>query len=137
MSAPITEHAATLPAAFARAALAVFARVVDPAAIEERDVREVRAHGDSAEALFANWINECLYVLDVEAFACRRVEFAVFEALGSGAEPMRLHSFLHGQETDPARHRVASAEPITAREVSVTRTDSGFELVVHDRSRER
>jgi len=96
----------TLPEAFAQVALGVFALVADPASVVERDTREVRAHGAGPEALLVNWLNECLYVLDLEGFVARRVEFAVLslDPGAPGGEPLRLHCRLHGEELDPARH---------------------------------
>lgn len=97
---------ASLPEAFAQVALGVFALLADPASVEERDAREVRAHGSAPEALLVNWLNECLYVLDVEGFVPRRVEFTTFalDASAPGGEPLRLHCRLHGEDLDPARH---------------------------------
>lgn len=97
---------ATLPEAFAQVALGVFALLADPASVEERDAREVRAHGSAPETLLVNWLNECLYVLDVEGFVPRRVEFIIFalDAAAPGGEPLRLHCRLHGEDLDPARH---------------------------------
>jgi SHS2 domain-containing protein len=96
----------TLPEAFAQVALGVFALLADPASVEEREAREVRAHGSAPEALLVNWLNECLYVLDVEGFVARRVEFGIFalDAAAPGGEPLRLYCRLHGEELDPARH---------------------------------
>jgi len=97
---------ATLPEAFAQVALGVFALMADPASVEERDAREVRAHGTAPEKLLVNWLNECLYVMDVEGFAARRVEFSMFalDAAAPGGEPLRLYSRLHGEDIDPTRH---------------------------------
>lgn len=97
---------ASLREAFAQVALGVFALLVDPAAVEERDAREVRAHGTVPETLLVNWLNECLYVLDVEGFVARRVEFTIFalDPAAPGGEPLRVHSRLHGEDLDPARH---------------------------------
>jgi len=96
----------TLPDAFAQVALGVFALLADPASVEERDAREVRAHGSAPGALLVNWLNECLYVLDVEGFVPRRVEFTIFalDASVQGGEPLRLHCRLHGEDLDPGRH---------------------------------
>ena len=96
----------TLPNAFEQVALGVFALLADPASVEERDAREVRAHGSAPETLLVNWLNECLYVLDVEGFVPRRVEFTIFalDASAPGGEPLRLHCRLHGEDLDPARH---------------------------------
>ena len=60
--------------AFAQAALGVLALAVAPDAVEARERREVRAQGDSPEALLVHWVNECLYVHEIEGFAVRRVE---------------------------------------------------------------
>jgi SHS2 domain-containing protein len=91
----------TLGAALAQAALGVLALTVAPDSVDERDRREVRAQGDSPERLLLNWINECLYVHEIEGFAVRRVEvIAAGEALAQG--------LLHGEEIDPARHRLGT-----------------------------
>ena len=101
----------TLPEAFAQVALGVFALLADPASVEERDAREVRAHGGAPECLLVNWLNECLYLADVEGFVPRRVEFTIFalDASAPGGEPLRLHCRLHGEDLDPARHILREA----------------------------
>ena len=65
--------APTRAGAFAQAALGVFALVIRPDGVVEREHREVRAQGDSPERLLVAWINECLYVHAIEGFAVRRV----------------------------------------------------------------
>ena len=130
MTILITARGTTLREACADAATQVLALAVDPAVIEERDVREVRAHGPTAEALLCHWINECLYVHELEAFACRRVELAGFDAEPrSGGEPLRLHSFLHGEEMDPERHRLrARLKGVAPREVVIEPVPAGYEI---------
>ena len=103
-------EAPTLPDAFARIALSLFAAAVDPASVDETEVREVRAHGVGIPALLRRWLEECLYVHEVEGFACRSIEFTVFEISPSaGGEALRLHAILRGEEIDPARHRIQAA----------------------------
>ena len=131
MSSGIRVRAATLPDAFAQAARVVCARAFEPEAVEERDVREVRAHGQSVEALFANWINECLYVHDVEGFAWRRVEFAVFDAEPrAGAEPLRLHSLLHGEALDSGPSGPDAIPAIPSSAVAIASDGEGWELAI-------
>jgi len=102
----VVGRGATLPEAFAQVALGVFALLADPASVEERDAREIRAHGTVPETLLVNWLNECLYVLDVEGFLPRRIEFTVFalDTAAAGGEPLRLYCRLHGEDRDPVRH---------------------------------
>jgi SHS2 domain-containing protein len=129
---PITARGATLREAFSEAMLGLFAQVVDPAAVQARDVREVRAHGDSLEDLLARWIAECLYVHEVEGFAFRAVDVARFEVEPrAGGEPMRLHAFLHGEELNPARHQVPRPIRLPApADISIRPDTDGYEIRV-------
>jgi SHS2 domain-containing protein len=117
---------ASLPEAFTRIALELFAAAVDPTTVEERDVREVRAHGGGVAALLQAWLQECLYVHEVEGFACGAIEFVVFEAApGVGGETVRLHALLKGEEIDPARHRVRPIRNVLASELTPAEGPSG------------
>jgi SHS2 domain-containing protein len=120
----------SLPEAFARIALDLFAAAVDPDGVADTEVREVRAHGPAAPALLRRWLEECLYVHEVEGFTCRAIEFAVFdETAAAGGEPLRLHAFLRGEPVDPARHRTRGViRGIGAREITVDRLPGGFRL---------
>lgn len=107
MTVELRATGATLPEAFARIGLDLFATAVDPATLEDAEVREVRAHGNDVPTLLRAWLQECLYVHEVEGFACRALEFMVFDAApGTGGETVRLHAILKGEAIDPARHRV-------------------------------
>jgi SHS2 domain-containing protein len=121
----------TLSEAFSGIALALFGAAVDPASLAEAEVREVRAHGASVPALLHRWLEECLYVHEVEGFACRSIEFAVFdEAPTAGGEPLRLHAFLRGETMDPERHRVRGLiRGIAAERLTAEAVPGGFRLL--------
>src|SRR2546426_2673056 len=76
--------------AFAQAALGVFALIVSPDEVEEREHREVRAQARSPETLLVSWINECLYVHEIEGFVVHRV------AVLSASDTL-VHGVLHGE----------------------------------------
>jgi SHS2 domain-containing protein len=122
--------ALTLPEAFCRIALALFAAAVDPESVAETEVREVRAHGPDQPALLRRWLEECLYVHEVEGFACRSIEVPVFEdAPSAGGEPLRLHAFLRGEPIDPSRHETrAIIRGIAAQGLVVQAREGGFEI---------
>jgi len=126
----VIARGATLREAFTRAVLGLFSHVVDPAAVDPREIREVRAHGASPEALLAQWIAECSYVHEVEGFVFRKIDVAVFDVEPKvSGEPMRLHAFLHGEELDPARHRAArTITPLATGDISVRRDADGYEV---------
>jgi SHS2 domain-containing protein len=90
--------APTLAEAFAQAALGVCALTIAPEDVQAREAREVRAQGDSREGLLVSWINECLYVHEIEAFAVHRVGVTTLT-------PTLVHGVLHGEEIDAGRHR--------------------------------
>ena len=92
---------ATRAQALAQATLGVFALIVMPAEVEPRERREVRAQADGAEALLVAWIDECLYVHDIEGFVVHDVELSV-------CTDTLAHGVLHGKPLDPARHRVGT-----------------------------
>ena len=93
--------AATRADAFAQASLGVFALIVRPEEVTEREHREVRAQADSPERLLVGWINECLYVHEIEGFVVRRVE------VDTCTETV-VHGVLHGEEVDAGRHRLGT-----------------------------
>jgi len=116
--------AETRAEAFAQAALGVFASIVTPDQVVEREHREVRAQADSAERLLVAWINECLYVHEIEGFVVHRVEVdAIQETL--------VHGVLHGEGIDLGRHRPGTAvKAATLDQVSVTETSGRHEVRV-------
>jgi len=102
--------------AFARAAEGVFALGVSPTHVASQETREVLAQGDSPEALLVNWLNECLYVHEIEGFAVARVEI---DACREGF----VHGVLHGEALDPARHPVGTiVKAATHHQVEVRET---------------
>jgi len=118
----------SLPEAFGRIALMLFAAVVDPAEVGDVEVREVRAHGGGLSALLRQWLEECLYVHEVEGFACRAIDFAVFEATPrAGGEPVRLHALLRGEPLDLERHQPrAAVRGVSSDGVLVERDGDGW-----------
>ncbi|HXJ77576.1 MAG TPA: archease [Candidatus Methylomirabilis sp.] len=130
MSGAVVAHGSTLAQTFVEAVLGLFSRAVDPVQVEPREIREVRAHGDSPEALLAHWIAECYYVHELEGFVFHSIELARFDVeTRSGAEPMRLYAFLHGEALDPIRHRVVSpVKPVALARITIRSDREGYEI---------
>ena len=130
MSGEVVARGETLRQAFIEAMLGVFSRVVDPAAVEPREVREIRAHGGSPEALLAHWIDECCYVHEVEGFVCRAIDLALFDVEPkTGGEPMRLYAFVHGEQLDPSRHQPGRMiKPVSSADIAIEASGKGYEI---------
>lgn len=88
---------ADLPSCLRQCALGVFNLIVATDAVAPLESREVAARGPSAEALLVNWLNECLYVHDLEGFGVSDVTRPEITATG-------VHAVLRGEPIDPARH---------------------------------
>ena len=113
---------ASLADAFARAAEGMFALVVDAASVADTEVRETRAQGDSPEALLVNWLNECLYVHEIEGFAVAHVEV---DTCGGGL----VHGTLHGEPIDPARHRLGTiVKAVTYHQLGIQERSGSFDV---------
>ncbi len=105
-------------AAFAQAALGVLALIVDPPLVNNRESREVRAQAETPETLLAAWIDECLYVHEIEGFVARDVEV-------TECSDTVVHGRLLGEPIELSRHRLGTVvKGATLHDISVT-THSG------------
>jgi tRNA nucleotidyltransferase (CCA-adding enzyme) len=118
--------------AFAQAALGVLALGVTPADVQEVETRDVRAQAATVEDLLVAWINECVYVHEIEGFAVHRVSMHRLGAdVAHGVGDDVAHGLLHGEHLDPGRHRLGTVvKGATHHRVSVTSTPDGIELRV-------
>jgi SHS2 domain-containing protein len=87
----------TLAGCLRQCALGVFDLIVPTRAVEPVETREVAARGAAVETLLVNWLNECLYVHELEGFVV--CDVAMPEVSGTS-----VHSVLRGEPLDPARH---------------------------------
>jgi SHS2 domain-containing protein len=100
--------------AFAQVTRGVFALLVSPDQLQPRERREVRAQADMPESLLVTWIDECLYVHDIEGFVAQSVEMTV-------CTDTLAHGVLHSEPVDPGRHRVGTVvKGATYHQVLVT-----------------
>src|SRR5213593_4995255 len=110
--------------AFAQAALGVLSLVADPATVTPRETREVRAQADGPELLLVAWIDECLYVHEIEAFVVSRVE------VGACSDTV-VHGRLHCEPLDASRHRLGTVvKAATLHGVSVQARDGRHEVKI-------
>lgn len=111
--------------AFAQVALGVLALIVAPEDVAPRETREVRAQGQSAASLLVNWINECIYVHEIEGFVVRRIEIVGYR------DASLIHGVLHGEELDPHRHRPGTiVKAATFHQASTTAGTGRYDVKV-------
>lgn len=112
----------TRATAFAQAALGVLALIVDPSSVSLRESRAVRAQAETPETLLAAWVDECLYVHEIEGFVARDVEV-------DECSDTVVHGRLLGEPLDPSRHRLGTVvKAATLHGISVVLTDTRHEV---------
>lgn len=99
VAADIGVHAwgSDLAACFRQCTRGVFNLIVPLEAVRPAESRECAAQGEGPEALLVNWINELLYLHDIEGFVLHDLEPPRLE--GS-----RVHGALTGEPVAPDRH---------------------------------
>jgi SHS2 domain-containing protein len=112
----------TRAAAFAQAALGVLALIVEPSSVGVRESRAVRAQAETPETLLAAWVDECLYVHEIEGFVAADVEVAE-------CSDTVVHGQLLGEPLEPSRHRLGTVvKAATLHGISVTMAGSRHEV---------
>ncbi|MFZ5537457.1 MAG: archease [Pseudomonadota bacterium] len=102
----------TAAEAFAQAALALTALIVDPRAVESRERVTVDLEGVDLDYLFYDWINALVYTM-----ATRHMLFGRFEV---EIQDGRLHATAWGESLDRARHQpVVEVKGATLTELAV------------------
>ena len=108
--------------AFAQAALGVLALIVDPPSVNRRESREVRAQAGTPETLLAAWIDECLYVHEIEGFVAGDVEV-------TECSDTVVHGRLLGEPIEPSRHRLGTVvKGATLHDIAVTTGEDRHEV---------
>ncbi|MBE0480762.1 MAG: archease [Dehalococcoidia bacterium] len=92
----------TFEEALAGLAEGMFSIMADLGTIEERLCRKVKVESPDQESLVVDWLNELLYIADIERLVFCRFEITGLAGCGLLAE-------CHGERIDPAKHRLGPA----------------------------
>jgi SHS2 domain-containing protein len=95
----IIAYGTDMQEAFANAAYGMFSLMADLRQVREETSRYVEAEASDRESLVVSWLNELLYLSDVE-----RIIFSRFEILE--LTDTRLKADVHGEKADASRHRL-------------------------------
>ena len=89
----------TLSEAFANAAYGMFSIITAPDDVKEVESRRVSVSEQDTEALLFAWLNDLIYLFDVEMVLFSRFEIEEFTE-------GRLEAVCYGEEYDASRHRL-------------------------------
>ncbi len=88
-----------LAEAFANAAVGMFGIITDLRSVREREARALEVQEADVEGLLFGWLNELLYVFDVDHLLFKRCAIEAFDG-------QRLKATCYGERYDPARHKL-------------------------------
>jgi len=95
----LVAYGKSLAEAFANAAYGLFSLIVEPNKVKEKESRKVTVQAQDAESLLFNWINELIYIFEVERLLFR--SFDITEFTGQS-----LEATCWGEKYDPSRHQL-------------------------------
>ena len=93
----VTAWGATLAEAAGALARGVFNLIVPLTTVEPREPREIAVEGSDEAMLLVNWINELLYLHDIDGWLLTQAEV-------DPCVPPRLTARVTGERFDPGRH---------------------------------
>jgi SHS2 domain-containing protein len=98
----IIAYGSDLKEAFANSAYGMFSLMADLDGVREKVSRNINVHSTDREALLVDWLNELLYLFDVEHIIFKRFEIT---ALSQN----RLQARVYGEKVDASRHQLKTA----------------------------
>jgi SHS2 domain-containing protein len=113
-----------LPEVFANAARGMWSLMVEPGKAQRREMLPVTVEATDRETLLVAWLNELLYLHEVEEFVA--ADFAVRDVTDT-----RLEAEVWGERVDRARHPlVGHVKAATYHLLHVRPTNGGWEAQV-------
>jgi SHS2 domain-containing protein len=95
----LVAYGKSLAEAFANAAYGLFSLIVEPNKVKEKESWKVTVQAQDAEDLLFNWINELIYIFEVERLLFK--SFDITEFTGQS-----LEATCWGEKYDPSRHQL-------------------------------
>ena len=95
----LVAYGKSLAEAFANAAYGLFSLIVEPNKVKEKESRKVTVQAQDAEGLLFSWLNELIYIFEVERLLFK--SFDITEFTGQS-----LEATCWGEKYDPSRHQL-------------------------------
>jgi SHS2 domain-containing protein len=119
----IVVHGGDLTETFANAAYAMFSLIADLSSVDEAICHEVEASADDLEGLLVGWLNELIYLFDVENIIFKRFELTELTGI-------ILKAKCYGEKVDPSRHKLKTGiKAATSHMLKIEKKD-GFRAQV-------
>ena len=120
----IAAYGADIKQAFANAALGLFSLIADLTNVGENVERSVELWAEDEESLLVEWLNELIYIFDVEHIIFKR-----FEIDNLTRNYLKARCF--GEEIERARHKLKmGVKAATYYMLKITKDDDGYKAQV-------
>lgn len=119
----IMAYGVSLKEAFANAAYAMFSLIADLDEVEEHFHRTVEVEAEDQEDLVVSWLNELLYLLDVESVILNRFDI-------KDISDRKLKAEVHGERIDNSRHRLKAGIKAATYHTLEIRRNQGYSIRV-------
>lgn len=119
----IIAYGSDLKEAFANSAYGMFSLIADLEGVEEGVCRDINVQAPDQEALLVVWLNELLYLFDVD-----HVIFGKFEI--SDLSQNRLQAKVYGERIDTSHHQLKTAVKAATYHLLKVEKENGFRVQV-------
>lgn len=114
----------SLPEAFANAAAGMFSIITDISRVEELEHRDVEVSAPDMETLLFNWLNELLFIFDVD-----HMLFSRFEVIELGDN--HLKAVCCGEKYNPQKHDLyKGVKSATMHMIKVDRKENRVQVIL-------
>jgi SHS2 domain-containing protein len=119
----IEAYGADLKEAFANAAYAMFTLIADLEGVREEICRQIEVRAEDQESLIVSWLNELLYLVDVEGIIFKR-----FEVIELGESSLVAKGY--GELIDSARHSLKAGVKAATYHMLRVAQENGYSIRV-------
>jgi SHS2 domain-containing protein len=113
----------TLEEAFSNAALGLFSIIAGISGIRESQSRRIEIQSRDINGLLVDWLNELVYIFDVDHLLFTRCLVKELNETG-------LKAICYGEKYDPARHQLRTGvKSATYHMLSVNRQDNSVRVI--------
>ena len=115
----IIAYGADIRQTFANAARALFSLITEPEGVEEVLQRDIELNAADQESLLVQWLNELIYLFDVENIVFKRFDILQLDQT-------RLKARVYGERVDRAKHKIKTGVKAASYHMLKVDRDDGY-----------
>ena len=119
----IIAHGASMNQAFANAARGLFSIITDLDGIEEALHRDIEITAPDQESLLVEWLNELIYLFDVENIIFNRFDI-------TRLNNNYLEARIYGEKVDSSRHKLKTGVKAATYHMLKVKKNNGYQAQV-------